>query len=151
MPKLNLKQKIKEKITNTNSKLHTIKISRHLSENNPPKPKSVKEEKKLKLPKIKLKLNSKKKNQKNLEPETTPIVKSLPKNLKIMDKYQLYEPFSQVVIVEDPKTGEHKYILDELQLDTMERGIYNRILEMLLAEIESPKEEIKVSIMQNAT
>jgi flagellar protein FlaI len=143
MPKLNLKQKIKEKITNTNSKLHTIKISRHLSENNPPKPKSVKEEKKLKLPKIKLKLNSKKKNQKNLEPETTPIVKSLPKNLKIMDKYQLYEPFSQVVIVEDPKTGEHKYILDELQLDTMERGIYNRILEMLLAEIESPKEEIK--------
>ncbi|MCW3999271.1 MAG: type II/IV secretion system ATPase subunit [Candidatus Bathyarchaeota archaeon] len=66
----------------------------------------------------------------------------LPKNVKIVDKYPLNEPFSQVVIVQDPKTGEHKYILDELQLDPMERGIYNRILEILLAEIQSPKEEI---------
>ena len=66
----------------------------------------------------------------------------MPKGIKIADKYPLYEPFSQVIIVQDPKTGEFKYILDELQLDTMERGIYNRILEMLLAEIESPKEEI---------
>ncbi len=55
----------------------------------------------------------------------------------------MYEPFSQVVIVQDPKTGEYKYVLDELQLDPLERGIYNRILEILLAEIESPKEQIK--------
>jgi flagellar protein FlaI len=68
--------------------------------------------------------------------------KTLPKGIKIIEKYPLYEPFAQVVIVQDAKTGEHKYILDELQLDAMERGIYNRILEMLLAEIESPKEEI---------
>jgi flagellar protein FlaI len=67
----------------------------------------------------------------------------LPKGVKVVEKYPLYEPFSQVVIVQDPKTGEHKYILDELQLDPMERAIYNRILEILLAEIESPKEEIE--------
>ncbi len=66
----------------------------------------------------------------------------MPKGVKIADKYPLYEPFSQVIIVQDPKTGEYKYILDELQLDPMERGIYNRILEMLLAEIQSPKEDI---------
>ncbi|HML02836.1 MAG TPA: type II/IV secretion system ATPase subunit, partial [Candidatus Bathyarchaeia archaeon] len=39
-------------------------------------------------------------------------------------------------------TGEFKYILDELQLDELERNIYNRILDILLAEIESPKEEV---------
>ena len=66
----------------------------------------------------------------------------IPRGLKIITKYPLYEPFSHVVIVQNPKTGEHKYILDELQLDPLERGVYNRILEILLAEIESPKEEI---------
>ncbi len=68
--------------------------------------------------------------------------KLLPKGVKVVEKYSLYEPFAQVVIIQDPKTGEHKYILDELQLDPLEKGIYKRILEMLLAEIESPKEEI---------
>jgi flagellar protein FlaI len=34
------------------------------------------------------------------------------------------------------------YILDELQLDPLEKGVYDRILDILLAEIESPKEEI---------
>jgi flagellar protein FlaI len=61
---------------------------------------------------------------------------------KIIEKYPLYEPFSHVAIVQNPKTGEHKYILDELQLDPLERGVYDRVLEILLAEIESPKEEI---------
>ena len=85
------------------------------------------------------KLFSKKKKS---EPETALNAKSLPKGIKIVDKYPLYEPFAQVFIIQDPKTGENKYILDELQLDPMERGIYNRILEILLAEIESPKDEI---------
>jgi flagellar protein FlaI len=75
--------------------------------------------------------------------EPPPIVaKPLPKGYQVIDKYPLYEPFSHVVIVQNPQTGEHKYILDELQLDQLERGVYNRILEILLAEIESPKEEI---------
>jgi flagellar protein FlaI len=94
-----------------------------------------------KLPKIKfkIKLNLKKKQP---EPEPTPLAKTLSKGVKIIDKYPLYEPFAQVIIVQEPTTGEYKYILDELQLDPMERGIYHRILEILLAEIESPKEEI---------
>jgi len=45
-------------------------------------------------------------------------------------------------IVQNPSTGEYKYVLDELQLDDMETKTYNRVLEILLAEIESPKEEI---------
>ncbi len=68
--------------------------------------------------------------------------KPVPRGFKIIDKYPLYEPFAHVAIAQNPKTGEHKYILDELQLDPLERGVYNRILEILLAEIESPKHEI---------
>ncbi len=66
----------------------------------------------------------------------------LPRGYKVMEKYPLYEPFAHVAIAQNPKTGEFKYILDELQLDPLERSVYTRILEILLAEIESPKEEI---------
>jgi flagellar protein FlaI len=64
------------------------------------------------------------------------------RGFKIVEKYPLYEPFAHAAIAQNPKTGENKYILDELQLDQLERGVYNRILEILLAEIESPKEEV---------
>ncbi len=76
------------------------------------------------------------------QPIPIPATKPMPRGLKVIERYPLYEPFAHVVIVQNPKTGEHKYILDELQLDTLERDVYHRILEVLLAEIESPKEEI---------
>jgi len=143
MPKINLKQPIKEKITRIKTKLQQTSTSSKLnfqtfSLNTKTKIKNIKPPK---LPKIKfkIKLNLKKKKP---EPEPTPLAKTLSKGVKIIDKYPLYEPFAQVIIIQDPKTGENKYILDELQLDPMERGIYRRILEILLAEIESPKEEI---------
>jgi len=66
----------------------------------------------------------------------------VPRGFKIVERHPLYEPFAQVLIVQEPKTGEYKYILDELQLDSLERSIYDRVLEILLAEIESPKQEI---------
>jgi len=68
--------------------------------------------------------------------------KPVPRGFKIVERYPLYEPFVHVAIAQNPSTGEHKYILDELQLDDLERNIYNRILDILLSEIESPKEEI---------
>lgn len=143
MPKLNINQPIKEKIGKIKAKLQQTSIATRLnfqtfSSNTKTKIKNIKPPK---LPKIqfKIKLNLKKKKP---EPEPTPLAKTLSKGIKIIDKYPLYEPFAQVIIIQDPKTGENKYILDELQLDPMERGIYHRILEILLAEIESPKEEI---------
>lgn len=83
-----------------------------------------------------------KKGQKQPQVVQAPPPQQIPKGLKIIEKYPLYEPFSQVAIVQSPKTGEYMYMLDELQLDPLERGVYNRILEILLAEINSPKEEI---------
>ena len=92
------------------------------------------------LKKIKINIRFKKKEKELPIPPPPP--KPIPKGLKVIEKYPLYEPFSHVVIIQNPKTGEHKYILDELQLDPLEKGVYDRILEILLAEIESPKEEI---------
>jgi flagellar protein FlaI len=92
-----------------------------------------------KLKKVRIRLNLGKREQVAIPP---PPPKPVPRGYKVIDKYPLYEPFAHVAIVQNPKIGEYKYILDELQLDPLERGVYNRILEILLAEIESPKEEI---------
>jgi len=96
-------------------------------------------EKLAKLKKVKIKMNFGKREQVAIPP---PPPKPVPRGLKVIEKYPLYEPFAHVAIVQNPKTGEYKYILDELQLDPLERSVYNRILDILLAEIESPKEEI---------
>ncbi len=92
-----------------------------------------------KLRKVRIKINFGKHEQVAIPP---PPPKPVPRGFKIVDKYPLYEPFAHVAIAQNPKTGEYKYILDELQLDPLERSVYNRILDILLAEIESPKEEI---------
>jgi flagellar protein FlaI len=92
-----------------------------------------------KLKTVQIKLNFGKKEKQAVPP---PPPKPLPRGFKVVEKYPLYEPFAHVAIAQNPKTGEHKYILDELQLDPLERSVYHRILEILLAEIESPKEEI---------
>jgi flagellar protein FlaI len=93
-----------------------------------------------KLKRIRIKINFGKREQIAVPP---PPPKPVPRGFKVVDKYPLYEPFAHVAIAQNPKTGEYKYILDELQLDPLERSVYNRILDILLAEIESPKEEIK--------
>jgi flagellar protein FlaI len=92
-----------------------------------------------KLKKVQIRLNFKK----HVQPTSgSSSPRPVPRGFKIAEKYPLYEPFAHVAIAQNPKTGEYKYILDELQLDPLERSVYQRILEILLAEIESPKEEI---------
>jgi len=91
---------------------------------------------KLSLPKLKI-------GKKKAEEIPPAPALSIPRGYSILERQSLYEPFAHVVIVQNPTTGEFKYILDELQLDTFEREIYNKVLEVLLAEIKSPREEIK--------
>lgn len=81
--------------------------------------------------------------RKKLKPLPPPPPSILPKGYTIVESYPLNEPFAHAAIVQNPASGEYKYILDELQLDTLEQDVYDRILEILLAEIASPKEEIK--------
>ncbi|MGQ9641700.1 MAG: type II/IV secretion system ATPase subunit [Candidatus Bathycorpusculaceae bacterium] len=92
-----------------------------------------------KIKRVRIKVNFGKKKKVAIPP---PPPKPVPRGFKVIEKYPLYEPFAHVAIMQNTKTGEYKYILDELQLDPLERSVYNRILEILLAEIESPKEEI---------
>jgi flagellar protein FlaI len=92
-----------------------------------------------KLKNTRIKINIRKHGQVAIPPAPP---KPMPRGFKVIEKYPLTEPFAHVAIVQNPKTGEYKYVLDELQLDGLERGVYNRILEILLAEIQSPKEEI---------
>jgi flagellar protein FlaI len=89
----------------------------------------------------KLKLKAPFKKQRPVEIPAAP-EKKIPRGFKVVEKYPLYEPFAHVAIMQNPKTGEHQYILDELRLDEQEMSVYNRILEILLAEIKSPKHEI---------
>jgi archaeal flagellar protein FlaI len=72
-----------------------------------------------------------------------PPPKPLPKGYKIVERYPLYEPFAHAAIARNPLTGEYKYVLDELRLDILERNVYDRILEILLAEISAPEQEIE--------
>jgi flagellar protein FlaI len=92
-----------------------------------------------KLKKVRVKISLGKRQQVAI-PSSPP--RPVPRGFKIIEKYPLYEPFAHVAIAQSPKTGEYKYVLDELQLDPLERSVYRKILDILLAEIESPKEEI---------
>jgi flagellar protein FlaI len=83
----------------------------------------------------------KKQTPKVMPPAPPP--KPLPRGYKIVERYPLYEPFAHAAIARSPVSGDYKYILDELQLDILERNVYDRILEILLAEIASPETEIE--------
>ena len=93
-----------------------------------------------KLKRIRITTNPRKRKGKT-RPPAPPI--PIPRGYVTVVRTALYEPFAHAVVVQNPSTGEYKYILDELPLDEFERDIYNRILEILLAEIRSPREEIK--------
>jgi len=95
-----------------------------------------------KLKDIRISLDYRRRREPRPVPPAPP-PRPLPMGHKVVERYSLYEPFAHVAIAQIPSTGEFKYILDELQLDIVERNVYNRILEILLAEIQSPKEEIE--------
>jgi flagellar protein FlaI len=95
-----------------------------------------------KLRRIRIGINLEKLKRRKVKYIPSAPPKPLPRGYSVIEKYPLYEPFVHVDIVQNPTTGEFKYILDELQLDSLERSVYDRILDILLAEIRSPKEEI---------
>ena len=132
------KQHLKNSVANFKVKMQSMKLKQTKPKIKTQKPQFSREKRKLSLPKVHFAVKKKKVQEEQIQSSSI----SLPKTTKVIDKYSLYEPFAQVVIVQDAKTGEHKYVLDELQLDNFERGVYKRVLEMLLAEIASPKEEI---------
>ena len=95
-----------------------------------------------KLKRIRIRINLEKLRKRKVKYIPSAPPKPIPKGYRVVEKYPLYEPFAHVAIVQNPKIGEIKYTLDELQLDSLEKSVYDKILEILLAEIRSPKEEL---------
>ena len=112
MPNQSLKEKLNQKFTQLKPKKKPAKQQKAPpQENKTTENKNEKSKNKFKMPKLGSIFKKKMPKQ-----ELPTVNKALPKSLKVVDKYSLYEPFCQVFIVQDPKTGEYRYILDELQL-----------------------------------
>lgn len=68
----------------------------------------------------------------------------IPRGFKVVERYSIYEPFVHAVIVQNPETGETRYVVDELKLTRREKFIYSRVVETLqwelkpLTEVEDP-------------
>ena len=63
----------------------------------------------------------KRKKLKAIPPSPPP--QPMPRGYKVVERYPLYEPYVHVAIAQNPTTGEFKYVLDELQLDILERNV----------------------------
>ncbi|MCL4430690.1 MAG: hypothetical protein M1167_08055, partial [Chloroflexi bacterium] len=101
--KRSLTEKLKERFKKTSDRLHEtsqsiklrIKAAKSRVKKSMDTKKGIKSVKPIKLPKIHFKVNLSFK-KKRLEPEVPSATKTLPKDVKIIEKYPLYEPFAQV-------------------------------------------------------
>ncbi len=79
--------------------------------------------------------------RKKIEKVEEPLI---PRGFKVVERYSIYEPFVHAVIVQNPETGETRYVVDELKLTRREKFIYDRVVETLqwelkpLTEVEDP-------------
>jgi flagellar protein FlaI len=74
----------------------------------------------------------------------SPPPKPIPRGFEIVDRHPLYEPFVHITIAQNPKTGVYIYIVDELQLDSLEQETYDK-LTYFFEKIEIPPEVDGVS------
>jgi flagellar protein FlaI len=68
--------------------------------------------------------------------------KKLQPNLKILDRYPLFQPFSYAVIAESPSSKTKVYYIDEIGLTPPEIEVYSYILEALENELIIPRKRI---------
>ncbi len=60
------------------------------------------------------------------------------RNVRILDEYPLYEPWSKAFIVEDVNTAKITYLIDEIPLSPEEHKILDEILDMLYWHMKPP-------------
>jgi len=58
---------------------------------------------------------------------------------RVVKVYPLYEPWAYAVIVENIKTGEYVYNVDEIAMNEEELNIYKRVIDYLIWRLEPPK------------
>jgi len=69
--------------------------------------------------------------------------------LKELERYPLYEPFAYASIVQDESTGDIMYALEEIELDSVERQVYEELRRIVMLELPPPEELSKVGDVKN--
>ncbi len=66
----------------------------------------------------------------------------LGKHLKPLETYPLYQPWTYAHIVEDQRTGNLMYYVEEIPLNERERKVYKDIMDYITWELEPPKGDV---------
>ncbi|ADY02005.1 type II secretion system protein E [Vulcanisaeta moutnovskia 768-28] len=69
--------------------------------------------------------------------------------LKELERYPLYEPFAYATIVQDEKTGDIMYYLEEITLDPTEQQVYKELVRIVMLELPPPEELTKIGDVKN--
>jgi len=64
------------------------------------------------------------------------------KNVRILDEYPLYEPWSKAIIIEDVSTSKITYLVDEIPLSREEQKILSEILDVLYWHVKPPPSDV---------
>ncbi|MEM0454119.1 MAG: type II/IV secretion system ATPase subunit [Sulfolobales archaeon] len=60
-------------------------------------------------------------------------------DIKVLDKYSLVEPWVEAIIIEDLRSGDIIYNVDEISLNEQELKVFKDIIDYLTWELEPPK------------
>ncbi|MEB3860242.1 MAG: type II/IV secretion system ATPase subunit [Desulfurococcales archaeon] len=77
-------------------------------------------------------------------PRVLPPEEELRINYKIVKTYPVNDPWSRVMILEDRKTGELLYYVDEIKMTEDEKRAYEAIQNILMWEMEPPPENVDI-------
>lgn len=68
-------------------------------------------------------------------------VSRIQENTEILENYPLKPPFSYALIIKDKDTGEISYIIDEIPLNDQEKEVFNKLKNILEANLQAPTEK----------
>lgn len=74
------------------------------------------------------------------EADDATLVINPPADSKPVERYPLLDPYAYASIFQNPGTGEHLYLIDELKLQAPEAKVYARIIDILESELRAPTE-----------
>ncbi len=66
----------------------------------------------------------------------------IPPGFRVVKTYPLNEPWAYARIVENPETGEVRYVIDEIPLSEEERKVYQRVMSILYWELRPPPPDV---------
>ncbi|WP_243666393.1 hypothetical protein [Vulcanisaeta sp. JCM 16159] len=68
---------------------------------------------------------------------------------KELERYSLYEPFAYATIIQDERTGDIMYYLEEITLDSIEQQVYKELVRIVMLELPPPEDLMKMGDVKN--